>query len=638
MKRLVVFILTTGLVNAAYKICLDPGHGGSDPGSTGSYFTEKEANLHVANWAKHFMLMNSNISQVLMTRTGDWDVSLQDRVNYANSNNVDRFISVHQNAYNGSAQGTETYCYTYGSSNSFNMRDSTHRYLVRAYSYTDRGVKTANYYVLVYTNMPSILGEGSFIDYNGSYNESWRYAYDWRGHRLKQGLAYAQGLCAHLNISKPSFTLLSDFPETTITAGVTFQVKDSFYIASYHQICDLVLEVKRVSDGAVLYQNRVSNLSSGYGTRVFNVSLPLTGQNYQVYFLSYLVPQGGNWDNRITYFSTSLLPITVVSQAFDTSYVIFKSYPLEVQAGENFTIVDSFYIAPTQSPADLVFEIKNRSTGNVMYQERVSNIGSGYWIKTFGLNPTIALPDSGYDYRVYFLSVLCPPGGSWSNRYTYASTYSNPTWVRTNPTQDTPWVSFQFFPEELQANQYIVVTTSSHLPSNILPCEQVLEVVNSGNDSVLNSIRREFNSSGDYVVNWGENQELLAPELGFDYYLYFRTYLTPPGAGLNEAIVIKTTVPVYTAVRSPINESSLEFCVRGDGKGVFGLLEIELSGGPFVLEIFDVSGRLVLRSKDDAPVSKREIVLSGDLFPSKGVYFCFLKSGKVMRKGKIIVK
>ncbi|MEO0230773.1 MAG: N-acetylmuramoyl-L-alanine amidase, partial [candidate division WOR-3 bacterium] len=55
MKRLVVFILTTGLVNAAYKICLDPGHGGSDPGATGSYFTEKEANLHVANWAKHFM-------------------------------------------------------------------------------------------------------------------------------------------------------------------------------------------------------------------------------------------------------------------------------------------------------------------------------------------------------------------------------------------------------------------------------------------------------------------------------------------------------------------------------------------------------------------------------------------------------
>lgn len=636
MMRFMTFILTIGLLNAGYKICLDPGHGGSDPGATGSYFTEKEANLHVANWAKHFMLMNSNISQVLMTRTSDVDVSLQDRVNYANSNNVDRFISIHQNAYNGSVQGTETYCYTYGSSSSFNLRDSTHRYLVRAYHYTDRGAKTANYYVLRYTNMPAILGEGSFIDYNATYNESWRYAYDWRGHRLKQGLAYAQGLCAHLGLAKPTFVLFTAYPETTITAGVSFQVRDSFYIASYHAPCDLILEAKRVSDGAVLYQNRISNLSSGFGTRVFDVNLPTSGESYQVYFLSYLVPQSGSWDNRITYVSTYLLPITVLPGAVDTSYIVYKSYPTEVRAGQNFTVVDSFYVALSQSPADLIFEIKNRSTGSVMYQERVSSIGSGYWIKTFGLNPPISLPDSGYDYRVYFLSVLCPPGGGWNNRYTYTSTYSTPTWVRTNPVQDTPWVSFQFFPEELQANQNIVVTTSSHIPVSIVPCHQVLEVLKMENDSVLAMRRMEFQSAGDFEINWGENSDLIVPEFGVDYYLYFRTYVTPPGGGIGEAFAVKTTAPIYTAVRSFVREDAPKISIKGNDKEIIGL-QIELSGGPFMLEIFDSNGRLVFRSADEMS-SKREITLTRNLFPSRGVYFYFVRVGEKSIKGKFLVK
>ncbi|HOK23637.1 MAG: N-acetylmuramoyl-L-alanine amidase [Candidatus Hydrothermia bacterium] len=130
----------------AWTICLDPGHGGTDPGAIGTYYTEKQANLDVANWAKFYMDKVGGITWTSMTRYSDMDVSLEDRVNYANTNDFDRFISIHQNAYNGSVQGTETYCYTYGSAQSFALRDSTHPELVRAYLYNDRGAQTAGYY------------------------------------------------------------------------------------------------------------------------------------------------------------------------------------------------------------------------------------------------------------------------------------------------------------------------------------------------------------------------------------------------------------------------------------------------------------------------------------------------------------
>ena len=33
-------------------VCLDPGHGGSDAGALGGFYTEKAANLDVSVWAQ----------------------------------------------------------------------------------------------------------------------------------------------------------------------------------------------------------------------------------------------------------------------------------------------------------------------------------------------------------------------------------------------------------------------------------------------------------------------------------------------------------------------------------------------------------------------------------------------------------
>ncbi len=198
MMRLLIPLLFIVQMMLAWSVCLDPGHGGSDNGAVGIYYTEKEANLDVAYLTRSYLEQLPVCETVSMTRLADSYVSLVDRVEYANAGGYDRFISIHHNAFNGSVQGTETYCYTDGSPESFAFRDITHPYIVEAFGYIDRGVKTANFYVIKYTEMPSILGEASFIDYITQWDESWRFFTQWQDHVGIEGWAYCAGVCENL--------------------------------------------------------------------------------------------------------------------------------------------------------------------------------------------------------------------------------------------------------------------------------------------------------------------------------------------------------------------------------------------------------------------------------------------------------
>ncbi len=548
-----------------WTICVDPGHGGSDPGATGTYYTEKEANLDVALKVKWYLQRISSITQIGMTRESDVDVSLEERVNYANSNGFNRFMSIHHNAYNGTVQGTETYCYTSGSANSFAWRDSTHPELVKAFGYTDRGASTANYYVLRYTNMPAILGEVSFIDYNVNFNESWRFKYDWYGHVEREAHAYVRGLCKHLGLSIPSFVLHTQYPDS-VYANTNFTVRDSFYVPSFQAPVDVVFEVKTVNGGNVIHQQRINNIGAGTWIRTWgqtsSILLPDSGRDYYVYFVTYVVPAGGNWNNRYDHISTRLLPTKVKSSGSpppsDTScYIVYVSYPTVVYAESNIVVVDSFYIAPNHAPADLIFEIKHRQSGNVLYSERVSNLGAGYWRKTFGLNPPITLPDSGYDYQVYFLSVLAPPGGGWSNRYAYASTYSNPTTVRTNPVQDTSYILCINYPVEVYAESNIVVIDSFYIAQSQSPADLVFEIRHWQSSNTLYTERVSNLGSGYGRKVFGVDPVITLPDSGYDYRVYFVSYLTPPGGGWNSRYVSVSTYSNPTTIRTnPVQDTS----------------------------------------------------------------------------------
>lgn len=143
------------------KICIDPGHGGRTSGAVGKYSKEKDINLAISLKIQTYLLkMGIN---VIMTRKDDSYVSLQKRCDIANSNKCDYFVSIHCNSFsNSSASGTETFYYP-GSKAGRALASRIQHAAVAHNNNADRGVKTAQFYVIKYTNMVAVLHECAFI-------------------------------------------------------------------------------------------------------------------------------------------------------------------------------------------------------------------------------------------------------------------------------------------------------------------------------------------------------------------------------------------------------------------------------------------------------------------------------------------
>ena len=91
-------------------IAIDPGHGGDDTGTRGPNGTlEKEVTLAVARRLRN--LIESQLGlRVVLTRTTDTTVALDERAAIANNNRADLFISLHTNAsVRESATGAEVF-------------------------------------------------------------------------------------------------------------------------------------------------------------------------------------------------------------------------------------------------------------------------------------------------------------------------------------------------------------------------------------------------------------------------------------------------------------------------------------------------------------------------------------------------
>lgn len=120
--------------------------------------------MDVAAILKNFLVADGH--SVILTREGDDPRSddLAYRTDMANWEGADLYLSIHCNAVdNPQAHGTETYYYTMGSWNSNKFAQLCQAELVAALELADRGVKTANYFVLRETNMPACLVELAFI-------------------------------------------------------------------------------------------------------------------------------------------------------------------------------------------------------------------------------------------------------------------------------------------------------------------------------------------------------------------------------------------------------------------------------------------------------------------------------------------
>ncbi|PSL48521.1 N-acetylmuramoyl-L-alanine amidase [Salsuginibacillus halophilus] len=144
-------------------IVIDAGHGGHDAGAEAYGLKEKNLVLNMA-WKVEELLEDEGVD-VVMTRDGDYFVELSERVSIAESVDADSFISLHVNAFNGSAHGTETYWHErYASQDSKELAEHIQENLIEMRRTMDRGVKHGNFHVIRETTMPSVLAEIAFVD------------------------------------------------------------------------------------------------------------------------------------------------------------------------------------------------------------------------------------------------------------------------------------------------------------------------------------------------------------------------------------------------------------------------------------------------------------------------------------------
>lgn len=140
------------------KIIIDCGHGGKDPGAIGINIIEKDYVLEVGRLLKN-ELSHYNC-EVLMTRTDDTFLSLDDRTTMSNKNNCDLFISIHCNSFiNENANGFESFSY-----NGNEIQKKIHNDIIKNIKIKDRGIKINKaFYVLRKTKCKAVLLELGFI-------------------------------------------------------------------------------------------------------------------------------------------------------------------------------------------------------------------------------------------------------------------------------------------------------------------------------------------------------------------------------------------------------------------------------------------------------------------------------------------
>jgi len=141
------------------KVVIDAGHGGSDAGAIRNGVYEKYITLDVAKRVES--LLKAQGYGVLMTRSDDSYVSLQDRVAFSEAYMPDIFVSIHVNSSTSDApNGIETHYYH---QESIPLAQTVHSSLISTISAHDRGTFKSKFYVINHTTSPAILIEMGFL-------------------------------------------------------------------------------------------------------------------------------------------------------------------------------------------------------------------------------------------------------------------------------------------------------------------------------------------------------------------------------------------------------------------------------------------------------------------------------------------
>lgn len=190
------------------RVCLDPGHGGIDPGCDFEGRIEADDNWKLALALKKEM--EAAGMEVVMTREdNDTKVFLKDRVAIANASDADYFVSLHRNK--GDGYGTETWMTANAGAVTEALTSNVHNAIVGAGVQRDRGIKTgtetgegSDYYVIGNTTMPACLIEFGFIN-NAEDNRLFDVNLE----------GYAKAITAAIQNTYNTFGEAEDLPEDT---------------------------------------------------------------------------------------------------------------------------------------------------------------------------------------------------------------------------------------------------------------------------------------------------------------------------------------------------------------------------------------------------------------------------------------
>lgn len=156
---------TTTLSEAT--IVIDPGHGGSDPGAEGIDLYEKETTLKTAERVAE--KLRSSGANVILTRTKDEDISLEERAWISNSSNADLFISMHYDSTPEDVYGTGVTTYYYQDEH-LGLAELIGNKFEQILPLQNNGSRFGNYLVLRENTQPSVLLELGYINNNDDQN------------------------------------------------------------------------------------------------------------------------------------------------------------------------------------------------------------------------------------------------------------------------------------------------------------------------------------------------------------------------------------------------------------------------------------------------------------------------------------
>jgi len=189
-KNLEPLLLVSSLTFDTNRVVvLDPGHGGKEAGAK-SVLGDRYEKEFTLDWARRIQsLLETNGWQVFLTRSADVEMTLSNRVAFAEAHHADVFISLHFNSveHDKSQNGLEIYCLTPTGMPSTLIRDypdiwADHypnnnfdaenlQLAIRLYASllhgtgeVDRGVRRARFMgVLRGQKRPAILIEGGYL-------------------------------------------------------------------------------------------------------------------------------------------------------------------------------------------------------------------------------------------------------------------------------------------------------------------------------------------------------------------------------------------------------------------------------------------------------------------------------------------